>query len=385
MDPKQTLDSNTAMKQLFVTISCFAHFVFVPNCWTQEVEPQRMKISDIVDGPHVTWTTPTTAEVVSFVGGKVTRKVYSEITQPKEIIVPGPPESRILLDPAQPTPPKSVWPAPKRMMAISDLEGNYRHTIRFLKINKIIDESGKWAWGDGHLVLVGDLVDRGYEVTELMWLLRRLDREAKAAGGHLHYILGNHEAMVMAGDLRYVHPKYGFTSAQMKTTYDKLYGANTDIGRWWRSKNTVEVIGDILFVHGGYSPMLEEAKLTPEQLNKRIRECLPPSRVVGRTVAENPVAHMLGPFWYRGYFAEYAASFGGKTPPAEVRRILTRHKARYVVVGHTVVDKVGFVDGSPSVIGIDVKWASSKGEGLLVEDGNLFRVTMTGQRSALHP
>ncbi len=347
-------------------------------------DPRQLSATDRADGPYVFWKNATTAEVMKFVDGKVAKKTYSDIVKPREVMAPGTAESTILLDPSLPKPPKSVWPAPKKLMAISDLEGNYTNTVRFLKNAKVIDAQGHWAWKDGHLVLIGDLVDRGYQVTELMWLLRRLEREAQAAGGELHYILGNHEVMVMGGDLRYIHPKYQYMSQQFETTYDKLYGADTDIGRWWRSKNSVEVIGDLLFVHGGYSPSLEALKLSPEKLNTRIRKCLPPAKVVAGTIAENPVADILGPFWYRGYFAQYAAGFGGKTPPDKIVENLKRHNAKHVVVGHTVVKQVGFLDSTKTVIGTDVKWADpDAGEGLLMEGKQLYRVDISGKREPL--
>ena len=33
----------------------------------------------------------------------------------------------------------------------------------------IVDDGGNWAFGQGHLVVVGDVFDRGDEVTEILW------------------------------------------------------------------------------------------------------------------------------------------------------------------------------------------------------------------------
>ena len=42
------------------------------------------------------------------------------------------------------------------------------------------------------------------ESRKVLDLLMRLESEARAAGGAVHVVLGNHEVMNIAGDLRYV-------------------------------------------------------------------------------------------------------------------------------------------------------------------------------------
>lgn len=349
-----------------------------------QMQPLPMKAADITDGPYVNWLDATTAEVFTINQGEFKRQVIENITQPRELNDLTPLVKTIKLDPKPPVPPKSQWETPERLLAISDLEGNYLHALRFLQNNHVLDEDGHWNWGKGHLVLVGDLIDRGQSVSEVMWLVRRLEREAEAAGGQVHYVLGNHEAMVMGGDLRYIHPKYHFTSTRIGKTYDQLHGPKSEIGRWWRSKNGVTRVGDLLFVHGGYSPELDQANLDMETLNKLIRDGLPPARPTGLTAATNPVAHTHGPFWYRGYFKEHAAAWGGLASRKEIAQILDRHQAKHIVIGHTLVDEVGPIDESGMVIGIDVKWADSRRcQGLLQEDGKLYRLTMTGKREEI--
>ena len=348
-----------------------------------QIQPLPIKVSDLDDGPYVLWQDKTTAEVITFSDGKVERTVHENIQNETEIRDLPCPESTITLDPNPPVSPKSVWEQPTRLMAISDLEGNYTHAKKFLQTNGVIDGDGHWIWGDGHLVLIGDLIDRGMQVTELMWLIRRLERESAKAGGQVHYILGNHEAMVMAGDLRYIHPKYVFTAQRIGLAYDQLFNQTSDIGRWWRSKNGVETIGDLLFVHGGYSPMLDQAGLDIDTLNKRIRGGLSPMIPAGDSPDLNPVGHQHGPFWYRGYFDQHAATWG-KATSEEIRKILDRHNAKHIVIGHTVVPHVGPLDETGQVIGIDVQWSHpQKGEGLLQEDGKLWRVTMFGEKTEI--
>ena len=347
------------------------------------IQPLPIKAASITDGPYVFWKDESTAEVVTFFDGKVERTTHENITEPLEIKDLAGVESAITLDPVAPQPPASKWDAPEKLLAISDLEGNYISARAFLTINEVIDEQGNWIWDKGHLVLIGDLIDRGSQVTELMWLIKRLERQAEAAGGRVHYVLGNHEAMVMAGDLRYIHPKYIFTSQRIGISYEELFSETSDIGRWWRSKNAVITVGDLMFVHGGYSPRLDAAQLDMDTLNERIRNGLAPAVPTGNSPGSNPVGDQHGPFWYRGHFDEHAATWG-KSSAADVKKILDRHEAKHIVIGHTVVENVAPLDETGQVIGIDVKWRDPlKGQGLLMVDGKLWRVNMKGERTDL--
>ena len=62
-------------------------------------------------------------------------------------------------------------PSPKKLFAISDLEGEFDTMVHLLKANGIMDEALNWSYGSGHLVLIGDMVDRGTNVVPLLWLL----------------------------------------------------------------------------------------------------------------------------------------------------------------------------------------------------------------------
>ena len=55
------------------------------------------------------------------------------------------------------------------------------------------------------------MVDRGPQEREILDLVKRLEGEAAAAGGRVHTLLGNHEAMNLVWFLRDVPPS-GFAS-----------------------------------------------------------------------------------------------------------------------------------------------------------------------------
>jgi hypothetical protein len=56
-----------------------------------------------------------------------------------------------------------------------------------------MDDAGHWQFGQGHLVILGDSVDRGRDVFAVLWRLYGLAGQASATGGAVHVVLGNHE------------------------------------------------------------------------------------------------------------------------------------------------------------------------------------------------
>lgn len=265
-------------------------------------------------------------------------------------------------------PPKGTWPMPPRLLALSDVEGEYSRMRKFLRNHGVIDAQGRWSFGKGHVVTVGDMVDRGVEVTETLLLLHRLEREARQAGGRLHFIIGNHEAMMMGGDIRYTAPKYTTVAARLGVTVPGLLGADTEIGRWLRQQNTMVRIGDIVFVHAGITPLLVDAQFDFDRFNTTMRRGVgrPPQVVAGALQAL--VWGRGGPLWYRGYFPEFALEFG-PTPTAEqLETTVARLKGSVIVIGHTKVAEVGYIDAGRRVLAIDTTWtADAIVRGVIIE------------------
>ena len=53
---------------------------------------------------------------------------------------------------------------------------------------------------------MGDQLDRGHNEIDVLFFLERLQCEARAAGGALHVLNGNHETMNVAGRFTYATP-----------------------------------------------------------------------------------------------------------------------------------------------------------------------------------
>ncbi|HEX5655711.1 MAG TPA: metallophosphoesterase, partial [Polyangiales bacterium] len=141
-------------------------------------------------------------------------------------------------------------PATKRVIAIGDMHGDLEAARRALKLAGAIDEADEWAGGALTLVQTGDVLDRGDDDRKIFDWLERLRPEARAAGGELILLSGNHELMNVAQDFRYVTPG--------------AFGAFDDVGGRAAAfrpggvyalrialRPFVMQVGDAVYVHGG--------------------------------------------------------------------------------------------------------------------------------------
>jgi hypothetical protein len=195
-----------------------------------------------------------------------------------------------------------------RIVVFADVHGAYDPLVAILRETGVIDASLHWSAGRTHLVGLGDLVDRGPDSRKVLDLVMRLEREAAAAGGAVHQLLGNHEVMNLTGDLRYVSPEeyLAYAGAEEEAGRDATWQAmlaqdpaasRADFdaafppgyfghlaafapggryGGWLMEKPAVIVINDTAFVHAGLSPMVASLGLdaTNESLHAALRDYL---------------------------------------------------------------------------------------------------------------
>ncbi|MGF1922971.1 MAG: metallophosphoesterase [Bacteroidia bacterium] len=287
-----------------------------------------------------------------------------------------------------------VYEMPSKLIAISDVEGNFTGLYSFLLANKVIDKNGNWTFGNGHLVLNGDLFDRGNEVTQVLWLIYHLENQAGAHGGKVHFILGNHEIMNMYGDVSYNDFKYIEVAKRIsKVDYwdealRKLYAKESVLGKWLRSKNIVEKIGDDIFVHGGLNKFHLQGKYTIMELNsiaKRYYGVYPSEKSVKSERDRQLISAINSPFWDRRLNFEWKYKIVFKingvdataTTPAELDAILKFYDAKRIIIGHSVVDDISTAYEN-KVILIDLKhgheMSSGKTKGLLVENNAYYKI-----------
>jgi hypothetical protein len=274
---------------------------------------------------------------------------------------------------------KSEYKGIKKMLVISDIEGNFGAFRKLLQGNGVIDENFNWTFGKDHLVLVGDFVDRGTMVTEVLWLIYSLEEKAKAAGGYVHYILGNHEIMNMSDELDYVQERYIQHAQLMNKPYMQLFGPNSEIGRWLATKNVIERVGNTLFMHGGVSSYLNNLNISLKELNEITRPFYTDTTYRYKDDRLNLIYSDFGPFWYRNYY---------KAPRAGLQQIdstLDIYNVRSITTGHTIIANEIRSLYNGKVYNVDVHHAEGRSEALLIDDGKFWRVNTTGEKLDIKP
>jgi hypothetical protein len=192
----------------------------------------------------------------------------------------------------------AVWSGVERVVAFADVHGAHAELTALLQSVGIIDAELRWTGGRTHLVSLGDLLDRGADSRKVMDMLMRLQREAEAAGGRVHVVLGNHEAMNVLGDLRYVAAdefaayaadedpdertrqreaflarQSGATAADFERMFPpgffahrRLLGPQGQYGRWLLALPAAVRVNDTVYMHGGPSSLLHGRGI--EDLNR---------------------------------------------------------------------------------------------------------------------
>lgn len=239
---------------------------------------------------------------------------------------------------------QSQYDQPKKLVAVGDIHGDVEALISILKARRLIEWDGaNWKWiGDkAHVVLVGDLVDRGPDSRAVLDFLYDMEAQAEEKGGKIHPLIGNHELMLLTGDDRYLSPtdkerfkrfdpKHGFVEA--------LRSASSPYGRDLRNRNSMVKIGDTLFVHAGLGKSLVKS-MSLEQMdtvNREVREWISAYQKAHAEGKRPPrqsgeLKRYLGnegPFWTR-------AMAEGRVAKTDIKALLDTMKIKRVVIGHT--------------------------------------------------
>ena len=262
----------------------------------------------------------------------------------------------------------------ERVVAVGDVHGAYDGFVNTLRAAGLIDGRQRWIGGRAHFVQTGDVLDRGPDSRKVVDLLRKLEREAAAAGGRVHVLLGNHEFMRIVGDWRYVSAgefkafqnadsvslrervremnvellarrardeKREFNERAYRAQFLKdfplgyfemqlAFGKDGEYGRWVRSRVAAVKINGVLFIHGGVSDAV--ANLGCEGVNAEVRRDLAAVPVPPEKLSALLSSTEHGPLWYRGMASDPEDAF---RPTLDL--ILQRLRAHAVVIGHTPV------------------------------------------------
>jgi hypothetical protein len=263
--------------------------------------------------------------------------------------------------------------------AVSDIHGQYDTFIKLLKNNGVIDNKEKWSFGNGHFVVAGDMFDRGPQVTEVLWFLYDLEKQAEEEGGKLHVLLGNHDVMVLNGNLRSVHPKYIEIGKILEKPFNTLFNKSTVLGDWLRTRPVLVKVNDILFTHGGLHPDLVTKGLSIDDINTAFKLQLVESEMSEKRNEVGDFLHRQnGPIYYRGYFQ------GELATGLHIDALLNHFKISNIVVGHTTHKHIEMhYDGRVIVIDANMK-SGTMGEILLWQNGVFSRGNLSGEELPLN-
>jgi hypothetical protein len=211
---------------------------------------------------------------------------------------------------------KAEWTDVAKIVAIGDIHGAYEEFVALLQELGLIDQKLNWTGGQTHFVQTGDTIDRGPHDKKVLDLLMELEKQAEKAGGRVHCLLGNHEAMNIMGDLRYVareayaafatekseelrektyarYVKYRAARAARQippqsfkpdqkfkeewmskhppgyVEHRKAFSESGLYGRWLSNHHAVLRINNTLFLHGGIAENLSQ--LSVREINDSVR------------------------------------------------------------------------------------------------------------------
>ncbi len=229
---------------------------------------------------------------------------------------------------------------------IGDVHGRYNELINLLQKSKVIDADLNWIAGQAHIVFLGDLFDRGNDVTKVLWFIHNLEPKATKEGGLVHLVLGNHEIMTMSKDLRYLGAKEGAIAATYKVSYADMYHPTKSyLGKWLTSKPAVIKIDNAIFAHGGIID-LDTKSITEfnTTVNGYLQEPVfldiiadaPDTLAYSRELWSQRYAFFyspMSPFWYRGYVQS-------DTLQAQLNTMLRKYKAKVHIVAHTPLETI---------------------------------------------
>lgn len=217
-----------------------------------------------------------------------------------------------------------------------------------------------WTGGDATLIQTGDILDRGPDSLYIFEVLIDLKAQARAAGGCFAQVLGNHELMNLANDMRYADPQetrqFGGMRARqvamnkghwlgdylrdlpiairlVQTPFSHSRGKTTgkdshpELSEDYGARNITTIA-----CHAGISPLI--AKQTSlEDMNSMIGDAFRAAdmRAVERLAYTSKILLGQGPLWSR----IYADPEEGRTCPTLSTALELLHADR-MIVGHTV-------------------------------------------------
>lgn len=219
-------------------------------------------------------------------------------------------------------------PAPGPLYVIGDVHGQLAKLVKLLRDARLIDGDLTWSGGQAALWFIGDFVDRGPDGIGVLDLVMRLQAEARAAGGQVGALLGNHDVLLLAakrfGALKAPGRERSFLedwreSGGQEDDLARLRGRH---GEWLAELPALALVGERLLAHAD-SAMYLEYGFSVQAVNRKMRALLQGDDA-------RAWAKLLDDFARRREFV-------GERPVASVREFLALYGGRQLVHGHSPI------------------------------------------------
>jgi hypothetical protein len=211
---------------------------------------------------------------------------------------------------------------------VGDIHGHPEVLTALLRGEGLIGTDDAWTGSDSILWLIGDLVDRGPDGVGVIDAVRRWQREAYAAGGTVHTLLGNHDLLICAV-ARFGSSPRPAAGRLFRLTWEANGGRASDLERltaehvqWLATLPAMARLGDTVLVHAD-APFYLRYGESIDAVNRAIRDVLASGDPV-------PWRRLFGEFCERHHFA-------GSGGEARAAAFLRWFGGTRIIHGHTPI------------------------------------------------
>jgi hypothetical protein len=227
-------------------------------------------------------------------------------------------------------------PKVPRVVAIGDIHGNLRDTIKIFLTAKLIDKKGNWIAKPSNTIViqVGDQLDScrpsnkqkcglNDETTKklkgdlaVFKFFYKVNKNAEKKGGKVISLLGNHEIMNVIGDFRYIskndieyinklnllNKDLNLSNKELLEIRRLLFKRGNYFAKYMAcTRQSAIIIGTNLFIHAGILPELAK-KFKINEINTLVRtwllDILKLDNITNNNV-KDILFNEISPFWNR--------------------------------------------------------------------------------------
>jgi hypothetical protein len=233
-----------------------------------------------------------------------------------------------------------------RIIIIGDVHGDIKRFKKVLIDAKIINSDLEWVAepADTIVVQLGDQVDianrvpdaNNWEVlddTQMLYFTTSLDNIARAKGGRMISLIGNHELMNIIGNFSYVSPNSTFTDRA------KCFAPKGSLSGILANRPLVLKIGQLFFCHAGirkhHIDILEAHNKPVSYINDLWYQFMSTAQIgiEDKDIFDKVILDSNeGILWTRTMDNE-----------ADAEIVMKKIGCQYIFIGHNTVDKVQLI------------------------------------------